>query len=84
MENCPHGYLLSCPSCKGKGKATVKELKSEFAELKIAYEQKLIRELNEAKDSEAVTVVDAVVSAIAELSARLHQLEVKVFWIKGK
>jgi len=79
-----NGYTLSCTFCKGKGKTTVADLKKELAELKLVYENKLMKGIKDAEESVGPCLVDVLISAIAELSARLHQLEVKVFWIKGK
>lgn len=62
----------------------VTDSKKEFAELKLAYENKLMKAIKDAEESLGPCLVDVLISAIAELSARLHQLEVKVFWIKGK
>ena len=95
METCPHcdgkgkseanGYTLSCTFCKGKGKATVKELKSELAELQSAYEHKIMKAIKEAEEFEdaCLTPIDVLVKEMAALSARLHTLETKVFWING-
>lgn len=95
METCPHcngkgkseanGYTLSCTFCKGKGKATIKELKSELAQLTAAYEHKLMKAIKDAEEFEEACLgpFDVLVRQMAELSARLHTLETKVFWIKG-
>jgi DnaJ-class molecular chaperone len=95
METCPHcngkgkseanGYTLSCIFCKGKGKATVKELQSELVQLQCAYEHQIMKAIKETEefDDACLTPIDALVKEIATLSARVHTLETKVFWING-
>jgi RecJ-like exonuclease len=92
METCPHcngkgkseanGYTLSCIFCKGIGKATVKELQSELVQLQCAYEHQIMKAISFGRIP-CLTPIDVLVKEIATLSARVHTLETKVFWING-